>query len=382
MPRRAPPPPVSEPGFTELSSLMAEVNNRHGDGVMQLSGTLMGGRHVDTGVFILDFALLGGVPDGFVTILFGYESSGKTTLAMRAAAGAQRKYPDKAVVYLDIEGTYDTVWAERHGVDPSKLFVAQPSAGEHAVDIAQGVLSTNEASVLIVDSMPALVPQKNADASAEDHNMATRATLLAKLCEKIIHFNNKAVAKRDRTSVILINQFRSKVGFVMGDPRVLPGGHQPRFLSSAMIELKCKETLGKNEKGVDIPLENEHGFVVKKSKLGNSIRSGSFKMVRDPGNPLGAGAISEAEVVVAYAKRMGFHSGAGQSQYLATLGDLKFGSGQKIADYLNANPEELHRTKQLLVGAQRKAMGLPILPPDGWLLGEVDDGVLALIQEA
>jgi protein RecA len=372
-----------EPGFNELMGVMGDVNKRYGGNVMQRATSLIPVPVIETGVFMLDFALLGGVHDGRTAIFYGYESSGKTTMAMRVAAASQRKYPDRAVVYLDVEGTYDPTWATEHGVNAEALFYVQPASGEEAVDIAHGVLTTPETAVLIIDSLPALVPYKEADASAEDDFMAMRARLIAKLCAKIIvATGRRRSAGQHETTVIMVNQFRTKVGFVMGDPRVLPGGNQPKFMSSSMVELSSKPVLGKNTSGLEIVTHNDQSFKVKKHKGPVGVATGGFKMVRDPEHELGLGAMDDAPSVVAMAKKMGVHTGAGQAQYLATTGDHKFRSGHDIAAFLRDDPDELRRAKQLMILMQRKANGMPILPPDGHLLGEVDEDVLAYAEEA
>lgn len=380
--RRASSSAPSAPGFTELENLLGEINKEYGEGTMQKASALTGLRHIETGIFTLDFALLGGVPQGFVSMLYGFESSGKSTVAMRIAANAQKKFPGRAVVYLDCEGTYDNSWASQHGVDNDKLFYASPASGEEAVNIAQGVMTTEETAVLIVDSLPAMVPQKEGDAASEDDFYALRARLIAKLCSKVLYCKNllRAQGKQPAT-VIFVNQWRTKLGMVMGDPRTLPGGNQPKYLASAMIELKNKEVPGKSSDGIDIVTHNDHSFVIKKSKAGNSIRTGSFKMIRDPEHELGAGSIDEAPAVLAFSKKMGLYTGGGTAYYLASMADHRFQNGARAIEFLNENPDELMRAKQLLLMRQRHSMGIPMVPADGYLLQQgIDDDLIALAQ--
>lgn len=372
----------SEPGFTELNNLLGDINKEYGEGTMQKADSLIGLRHIETGIFTLDFALLGGIAENFVTMGYGYESSGKSTVAMRIAARTQGKFRNRAVVYLDAEGTYDNAWAAQHGVDNSKLFYASPSSGEEAVNICQAVMSTEETALLIVDSLPALVPQKEGDAAAEDDFYALRARLIAKLCSKILYCKNLLRSQgKQPASVILINQWRTKLGMVMGDPRTLPGGNQPKYLASTMIELKNKEIMGKSSGGMDIVTHNEHSFNIKKSKAGNSIRTGSFKMIRDPEHELGSGSMDDAPAVLAFAKKMGLYTGGGTKYHLASTGDHRFQNGARAIEFLNENPDELLRAKQMVIMAQRYSMGIPTVPADGYLLGSVDDDIIAIAEE-
>lgn len=373
----------SEPGFSELTGLMSEVNEKYGNQTMRVGSQLGGYNHIETGIFTLDLALVGGFADGFPHMLFGYESSGKTTTAMRIAAAAQRKHPNKAVVFIDAEGTYDTNWSEHHGVNNDHLFYVQPSTGEEAVNIAHGVLHSEETSLLVLDSLPALAPQEEVDAAVEDKFYALRSQLIARFCQKVIRAKNLHRANgRIPPTVVMINQWRTKIGFVMGDPRKLPGGDQPKYLCHSMVEVKNKEQVGKGETGIDIATHNDHSFNIKKSKAANSLREGSFKMIRDPDHWLGAGAIDDADTVITFAKKFGMWTGAGQSQYLASMGDHKFTSMRVGAEYLQENPDELLRAKQMLIMRQRMASNLTPVPADGYLMGAVDDDIVTLVQEA
>lgn len=372
---------VSAPTFEDLENLVQQVQKRYGAPLMSRASAAPGYRHIETGIFTLDFGLLGGLAEGFATMLYGWKSAGKTTLAMRAAATAQRKHPDMAVVFIDAEGTYDPVWAKTHGVDNERLYLVQPESGEMAVDVAQAVMKTASTTLMIVDSLPALVPQKEADMSAEDSNYALRAKLIALLCSKTISAWHEMRVHGHLCSVIFINQWREKIGGAgPRDNKKLPGGQQPTFLCSTMIESKNHEILEKDERGIEIPVRNEHSFKIDKSKVGNSMRRGDYILIRDPAHRLGAGAIDEAETVLTFAKKMGFYGGGGTSWWITTTGDKKFKKSADAADYLDDNPDEMRRLKQFLIMKQRKSMGVPFVPADNWLLGDVPRDLISLAQ--
>lgn len=380
--RVAPRPPMpalkpSEPTFTKLEELMAEVNKRYGANLMERASGIQGYRHVETGIFQLDFSLLGGIPEGFATMLYGWESTGKTTTAMRIVGNAIRKNPSKAAVFLDAETTFDPVWADVHGIDRSKMYYVQPDSGEGAVDIVQAVLQNEESCILVVDSIPALVPQKIAEQSAEDETVAMNARLAAKMCSKILDAWHKGRPKGHLVSVVMTNQWRNKI-VIKGDNRSLPGGNQPRFLCTTMIETKNLEVVEKDDRDIDIAVHSDMSYTIKKSKAGNSTRSGSYRMIRDPQHRLGAGAIDENLSVVAMAKKMGYYTGGGASWKLVTTGDHKFGNSERVREFLDENPDEAHKIKQFLIMKQRVTMGLPAVPMDGWLLGRVPRELIAL----
>ena len=124
-------------------------------------------KHIPTGIFALDLALMGGIPENFITLIYGQQSKGKTLLAYKTVAGAQRKYPDKVVVWVDSEGTMkpNAYWAEINGVDLDNLYVYEPSSGEDAVDTAVAFLQDENVSLVVFDSIAALVSVKREENS-------------------------------------------------------------------------------------------------------------------------------------------------------------------------------------------------------------------------
>ena len=347
---------------------MLQITKRMGSNVIRKASVVPGFCHLETGIFTLDFALLGGIPEGLVTMIYGWESSGKTTTAMRVVGAAQRKYQDKACVWIDAEQTFDNQWGARHGVDTDRLFIAQPESGEHAVDIMDGVLRAQETSLVVLDSLPALVPQAEIDSSAEDSLVAKRSQLIGRMCSKILSATLDQRHRGNFPTVLLINQWRMKIGVSKGDPRVLPGGMQPKFLATTMFETKNKEHIGRDSRGTELVDYNEHSFTVKKSKVGNSLRNGEFVMIRDPEHPLGAGGIDDAATVATYAKRFGLISGGGQSWHIDGVA-RKFGKLAEIVEFCYADEHEFMVLKQRVISMQREFMGLKPVPPDGWLAG-------------
>lgn len=380
--RPAAPPPEAEveevDNHPNLNAIIAQVSGRMGSGVMRKATAIPGFNQTETGIFMLDMALLGGIAEGLTTMIYGWESSGKTTLAKRIAGRMQKKYPGKAVVFVDLEQTYDRQWGEKHGIDNENLFIVQPESGEQAVDIIDAVIRAPETACVIIDSLPALVPQAEVDSSAEDALVAVRARLIGRLCSKILQGQIASRHQGNYVTVILINQYRTKIGVVKGDNRVLPGGNQPKYLCTTMIEMKNKEIMGRSERDMEVVDHNDHAFTIKKSRVGNSMRTGEFTMVRNPDHPLGEGAIDESTQVATYAKRFGLITGGGSSWKIDGVADpenpaelQRFRKLDEIKDWMDdpANEEAYTDLKRRIIMILRQDMGLLPLPPDGYLLG-------------
>jgi recombination protein RecA len=293
---------------------------------------------------------------------YGWESSGKTTVSMRVVANAQRKYPDQSVVFVDAEGTFDPAWAARHEVDVDNMILVQPQSGEQALDIADAVLRAAETSLVVIDSLPALMPTKELEKSMEDDTVALQARLIGKFLRKATQALLDERKRDHHPALVVINQFRSKIA-MMGDTRTLPGGNALKFAVATRFEIKNKEKMGRDGLDIETVDYNEHSFVVTKNKVGTGIRSGEFIMVRNPDNPLGAGFIDDAKTVVTYAKKFGILSGGGSSWRMDDL-DEKFGKLQEIADYFYSDLDYFEHTKRRLISMQRQHAGLK---PDGWL---------------
>jgi recombination protein RecA len=313
-------------------------------------------------VFALDMAQFGGLPRSAISMFYGWEAGGKTTLGLRGIASAQRMFPDQRVAMIDAEGTYDPIWGASHGINNDNLLLVQPETGEQALDIANGLLRSADVSFVMVDSLPALVPAKEQEKSLEDDVVAMQARLIG----RFIRVANAAILderKRDHLPVLLlINQWRSKIAF-MGDTRNLPGGNALKFFVFNRVEVLNKEVLGKDRYDVDTVLHNDHSFKVTKNKEGTGIRNGAFTMIRDPGNPLGAGFIDDAETVLAFAKKFGLYGGAGKHQRFSDI-DQTFGTMKEAEAYLYSDLDFYDALKTKLIGIQREHCGLG---SEGWL---------------
>jgi recombination protein RecA len=354
--------------MTELTGELAEVVSKHqkayGDHVISKASQKAQFTHIPTGVFTLDMALLGGVPEGLITSFYGWESSGKTTLALRAIGRAQLKHPDKAVALIDIEGTYDAQWGAVHGIDNEKLVLVQPESGEQALDITDNVIRAEETSMVVVDSLAALIPLKEIQDSIEDQQVGLQARMIGKFLRKVQQaMLDERTKRQHRPALININQWRYKIGVFRGDPRVLPGGVAQKFANSVQVEIKCKETIGKDSRDMEIATQNDHSFMIKKNKVGNSIKSGDFVMIRDPSDPLGAGFIDDGRAVATWAKKVGVITGGGSSWRIDGV-DHKFSNLQGIVNYFYADPEYFYSFQHRLISMQREAVGLS---PEGWL---------------
>lgn len=346
----------------EFRDTVKEIRKRYGDSTFSAAAQIHQPLRIPTGIFMLDFATLGGLPHNRVTMAVGERHSGKTTLAYKAMAGAQRMFEDQVPVLIDVEGTHDTVWASNLGVDPDRLHVFTPETGEAAVDAADALVRTKGVSLVVIDSIAALVPMKEIDSSAEDALVGVHARLISSMVRKV---TAGLIAERNRgheVTVLFLNQFRTKIGSMYGDPRSIPGGKALEFSTSLQLIMKNKETMGKDGMDIENVVLNEHAFDIKKNKLNAGPRTGEFRLVRQPDEDIGLqiGDIDDVGTMLTYAKKFGAYSGASSSWDLSFWGeDHHFRGLDDARRTIYADPDLKDRLRSFLLYTQATSLGMP-----------------------
>lgn len=199
---------------------------------------------VPTGLMSIDKATnLGGLPKGRIVEIYGPESSGKSWIAIKCVAAAQKL--GMICAYLDVENSVDKVWLSRNGVNVDRLIYGKDfNNGEQALD-AVYKLCLQKADVVVIDSTAALVPKAELEGSMQDTTVAELARMMSKGIRKI----NDACGKND-TLVIFINQVRMKAGFVLGNPEETPGGKALKFYASMRLDVRPRGKIIDKEKKV------------------------------------------------------------------------------------------------------------------------------------
>jgi recombination protein RecA len=197
---------------------------------------------ISTGSIGLDVALgVGGIPEGRVIEIYGPESSGKTTLTLHMIAEAQKL--GGVCAFIDVENAIDFRYAQAIGVDTANLYFSQPQCAEEALDIVETLVRTNAFSLIVVDSVAALVPRVELEGEMSDQQMGVQARLMAKALRKLIGILNKS-----GTTLVFINQLRDKIGGMSyGSNDVTTGGKSLKFYASVRLDIRRIATLKNGE---------------------------------------------------------------------------------------------------------------------------------------
>lgn len=226
-----------------LEQVLNDIEKQFGKGsIMKLGDN----KHMkvdvcSSGCLSLDIALgVGGYPRGRIIEIYGPESSGKTTFALQAIAEHQ-KLGGRAA-FIDAEHALDPVYAERLGVNIDELLLSQPDTGEQALEICDALVKSEAISIIVIDSVAALVPQAEIDGEMGDSHVGLQARLMSQALRKLSGTINKT-----NTTCIFINQLREKVGVMFGNPETTPGGRALKFYSSVRLEIRRNEQLKMGE---------------------------------------------------------------------------------------------------------------------------------------
>ena len=190
-----------------------------------------------SGCLSLDVALgVGGYPRGRIIEIYGPESSGKTTFALQAIAEHQKAGGRAA--FIDAEHALDPVYADRLCVNINELLLSQPDTGEQALEICEALVRSEAVSIIVIDSVAALVPQAEIDGEMGDSHVGLQARLMSQALRKLSGTINKT-----KTTAIFINQLREKVGVMFGNPETTPGGRALKFYSTLRLDIRRNEQL-------------------------------------------------------------------------------------------------------------------------------------------
>ena len=288
---------------------------------------------ISSGSLSVDLALGGkGFPRGRIIEVFGPESSGKTTLALHAVAAAQRA--GGIAAFIDAEHALDPSWAKKLGISLETLLVSQPTSGEEAMQIAELLIKSNAVDIIVVDSVAALVPQKELDGEIGDSFVGLQARLMSQAMRKL----TGAIAK-SKTTVIFINQIREKIGVMFGSPETTPGGRALKFYASCRVDVR---RIGQLKDGEDVVGQRVKVKVVK-NKVAPPFRVAEFDMMHADGISV-EGDLLDLAVAAKLVDKTGTW---------LRYGDVHLGQGREKARlFLKENPKVAQELREKVLASK------------------------------
>jgi recombination protein RecA len=308
-----------------LKQALANIEKQFWKGSIMVMGewTVQEVETFPSGSLSLDVALGWWYAKWRVIEIYWPESSWKTTLTLHAIAEVQKAGGTAA--FVDAEHALDPSYARKIGVDVDSLILSQPDYGEQALEIVDALVRSGAVDLIIVDSVAALTPKAEIEWDMGDSHMGLQARLMSQALRKI----TGAISK-SRCSVIFINQIRSKIGVMFGNPETTTWGNALKFYASQRLEVRRKDKI---ESGTWMEKEvngNRTRVKVIKNKIAPPFKEAEFDVMYNQG-------ISKIGEIVDIGSELEIIKKSGA---FYSYGDTKLWQGRENAKtFLEANPK-------------------------------------------
>ena len=260
---------------SKLQEALDKLEKAYGQGTVLALDSKSGGEYdvISTGSIGFDYVTLGvgGFVKGRMYELMGWEGTGKSTICGHAAAECQKG--GGTVVYIDGEHAVDKNYFQALGVDTTKMLIAQPACGEEGFNIAMELINSGEVDLIIIDSDSSLIPKKVLDGEVGDSAIGKKAVLNSNAYPKL-----KTAAANNNVCIIVISQYREKIGVMFGNPTTTQGGHALKFYSDVRVEVS--RSLAKEG---DVTYGNITKVKATKNKMCPPYRLSNFEIVYGEG---------------------------------------------------------------------------------------------------
>lgn len=194
-----------------MTNFKTAMNKKYGEGNDIFSnGQYQEFESISSGSAILDGLLgNGGWVRGRIHEIFGASGSGKSTIVSLTCANARRQYPDKYILYVDAEQAQNFNYMKKLGLDCENdegVVFLQMQEAENVFEVIDGAVATGAFSLVVVDSVPALMTKRELNGDYDKETMAEKARFLSKALPKLLESLKKA-----NTTMIFVNQVRDKM---------------------------------------------------------------------------------------------------------------------------------------------------------------------------
>lgn len=245
---------------------------------------------LSTGYPPLDYAISskwegGGMPVGRIVEMFGPPSSGKTAIATKVMIEAQRR---KGVAFFsDHERSFEQRQAVGLGLslDPDQFIFKRPQTFEQSISMAMNTarvvrekkLIPKEAPIVwVADSLASMVPMSKFGKNVDEFNMNDNTALARATSASFPSLNQ--FCETYGMLALFLNQVRTKVGVMFGDPTKTPGGDSPEFYASVRIKLG-RSQIKKKVDGKDAVVGQQIGAECVKNKVSAPFRKAKWNFM-------------------------------------------------------------------------------------------------------
>ena len=346
---------------SDALKVVANINKKLGAGTVVTADQVNLPDRIPSGSLTLDVVLGGGWPMNRWVELVGEASHGKTAIALRTIAANQAKNPEFTAVWIAAED-FDPEYAELCGVDTERVILVETNSMEDAFDAVIQFMESKAVDMVVIDSLPALVPSAEDEKHMEEFTVGRGALITNKFFRKVASATKRDLIESERPILgIMINQYRMKIGVMHGDPRTTPGGLGKDYAYSVRCEVKRDDWL-------------EVGTGQDKRRVGQTIRVRTIKNKTYPpqqtayldfyfseGGPIDAGQYDTGKEIVALSILNGIVDRRGGWMY---YGDRKWQGAQALIDSLREEIELREEISKAVMDTLKVAPALMMEVPD------------------
>lgn len=291
----------------------------------------------------LNIALKGGFGFGRQVLVWGNKSAGKSSFCLQMIAAAQKE--GKTCAWIDAEHSYSQDWAEKLGVDSSRLIYSPAKSVNDMVDVATKLMDAG-VDIIVVDSISALLPAIYFEKDSSDLKKLEDTKQIGAEAKDMTHAVKMLNYANKNTLLVLISQQRNQFGS-MHASHIPTGGMAVKFFSSTVIKLWSSEAEANSIKaGVQVGdkiIEQRVGrpvnWIVDYNKLGPPNLSGQYDFYYQ-GEILGVDAVGE---ILDVAEMFGVIERGGA--WYTINGERLQGRAKAVA-WLRENPEVVDKLRE------------------------------------
>jgi recombination protein RecA len=319
-----------------VQAVMRAANKKFGHGTVITGADVIGLARptISTGSLSFDVALGGGWAVNHFIELVGHRSAGKTAVVLKTIAEQQSLNKEWLTVWVASEDFHEP-FAEMFGVDLARVILINDPVMESALEMVIDLLKTREIDCVVVDSIPALVPEREDDDGMADQQVGLQARILGKFFRKANPYVKRALDDSNQRplTVFMVNQWRNKIGGY-GDPRVSPGGEAKDYYCFQQVEIQRVEWI-KNTKSE--PIGQTMRLVNRKNKWAPPGRRGEMDIYFASTKGHKAGDYDVLKDIASAAKTYGIVKVGGGGYH--TFGDERWHGEAALVEAMKEEPK-------------------------------------------
>lgn len=243
---------------SNLDLIVKDLNKKMKVGAISLGVAFQEVQKIPFSSCRLNYMTYGGIPIGRIAEFFGTDGSGKTTTAIDIAGQAQKLFSDKKVLFVDIEHTFDPVWATKLGLNCDDIIYLDPDSmgAEEVFNMMIELIDSGEISLCILDSIGAMVSMQANEKQIGERTYGGVSMALTEFSKKIT-----PVLSRTLTAFIGINQVRDDMNSMYGGTTTT-GGRAWRHACSTRLEFRKGNYIDDKGNNLSRACENPAGNIV------------------------------------------------------------------------------------------------------------------------